>query len=688
MPVTRKSTRHPVPPQRYGTQPDDDSSSGSDAGEPTLDDVPSRADPAKAPQRLFLSTLYSEIDLAIPTVLAPGQLLTTIQDLIRLARTQAFFDSVTGLTERNRSNLRRRVGAQNSKSLSAPAKLALAALKNDVRKVDSFQTLRLGEAVSRLGYPSLVSCLLAQSFRTALDTEDCELPWDSMLEGLAKNVSSLELLAKSRGFKVGDVVIASNSHFEEVLAASGTALKSIVPKGLQGAQFGVTEETVVERHQIDAQVLDPNLWVLPVDADSAATRPTITYPNSEQLWLEFPQRRDQVSFEDQHQEYIQRSIVLEHYLWPNKSQWPENDPRYAGYDGDSCLQCGTIRALIPRTRRNPTTDARFRRCDCKLTELYNFQPPLIELFDTGRMGTGVRSLQNVGTSIILGEYVGEIYPSHKAQNQDEVPARYGEGDGGMYRMGLHMVKRHATATRKRKAGEATTATSAPAAKKAKTARKRPRYDTSDPDENKNTAAAALDANEYVAYVCDSALAGNWTRYINHSCDPNTEFVTVNIGMRTTPLIKTTRNIEFGEDITVNYGPDFLANLKIACRCGLSTCLKWNPVEEGRDGAEMLGDAVEKGRGPEWIAGRTIGNLTKEARDALVRMEKVIEVTDKKVLDSAKRKRDAVMKQRGEATSKKTAAASTTGSWARKTATKKPSATTAIAKKTAAKRARS
>ena len=74
--------------------------------------------------------------------------------------------------------------------------------------------------------------------------------------------------------------------------------------------------------------------------------------------------------------------------------------------------------------------------------------------------------------------------------------------------------------------------------------------------NRSSTPADLDPDEYVEFIIDSAAKGNWTRYINHYCDPNTEFWMPNIGMRTTQLIHAIKDIQFWEEITVSYGETF------------------------------------------------------------------------------------------------------------------------------------
>ena len=609
-------------------------------------DKPSAADPDRANNRLFLSTLYSEIDLARAGP-DSAQTLTTVQNLIRLVRTTMF---VQNQPENRRAGIERRSAAL--KPTDPAVRHLLSAVADDVRNVHGLQARRLAEAVWRLGYPVLSICLWSATFRHALttgkpDTEHSCLSWDEKLTDIAENTSSLELFAKTHSLNYHGAITASDNHFQTFLLNKGNALTNDDVIGLQGGTFGIQPADVVEKHQIDPDVLNPHMWVLPLDKNAAATRPTISYSNTDQLKLENPGGEDRTEFNDRFQEDIEESIILTHYAWPNMKQWPEDDPRYAGFEDYKCEKCERKRGLIPKTRKPASKDARFGRCPCKLPDLDCYVKPLVELFATGRMGTGVRTLQNVGTDKALGEYTGEIYPSFKKGRREQQESRYGADQGSMYRLELPIVRRHATLPRKRKADETSSGTSEAVKKRQKTAKSKTKV--SNAEEKKKT-AAALDANEYVTYVIDSALKGNWTRYVNHSCDPNTEFLNTNIGMRTVPQVKTLRNFEFGEEITISYGADFLKKKQMACRCGVSSCLRWNPDDGGNEGVEFLSDAVEKGKGPTWIGGRgNRGRRTKKAaaaRAAEILLDKVIEVIDKDVIKAAKSRRNKIRKDRG------------------------------------------
>ncbi|EYE98349.1 SET domain protein [Aspergillus ruber CBS 135680] len=64
--------------------------------------------------------------------------------------------------------------------------------------------------------------------------------------------------------------------------------------------------------------------------------------------------------------------------------------------------------------------------------------------------------------------------------------------------------------------------------------------------------------------------GNWTRFINHSCDASTKFEVMAIGKRLVVVIQAKREIVMFEEITVHYGDDYWNDQ--ACQCGSSECV--------------------------------------------------------------------------------------------------------------------
>jgi SET domain-containing protein len=65
------------------------------------------------------------------------------------------------------------------------------------------------------------------------------------------------------------------------------------------------------------------------------------------------------------------------------------------------------------------------------------------------------------------------------------------------------------------------------------------------------------------WTVDGYPRANIARYANHSCKPNMEVEIV----RKRILLRTIRSIEPGDELTYNYGRDYLANYIPVCKCG-------------------------------------------------------------------------------------------------------------------------
>lgn len=71
------------------------------------------------------------------------------------------------------------------------------------------------------------------------------------------------------------------------------------------------------------------------------------------------------------------------------------------------------------------------------------------------------------------------------------------------------------------------------------------------------------------WTVDGTSRSNIARYFNHSCNPNAESLT--IGKRI--FIKSTKNIEPGDEIVYDYGTDYLKNVIGRSNCLCSRCRK-------------------------------------------------------------------------------------------------------------------
>ncbi|KAF2816512.1 SET domain-containing protein [Mytilinidion resinicola] len=94
-----------------------------------------------------------------------------------------------------------------------------------------------------------------------------------------------------------------------------------------------------------------------------------------------------------------------------------------------------------------------------------------------------------------------------------------------------------------------------------------------------------------AYI-DVWKYGSWTRFINHSCEPNTEFLEARVGRTRLLTCETTQKIKAGRQVTVDYGEGFFESDN-KCRCGTKSCD--NPYQEGdsADEEEEMDSADEE-----------------------------------------------------------------------------------------------
>lgn len=69
---------------------------------------------------------------------------------------------------------------------------------------------------------------------------------------------------------------------------------------------------------------------------------------------------------------------------------------------------------------------------------------------------------------------------------------------------------------------------------------------------------------------DASAGGNWTRFLNHSCEPNCSFArTLRCGYTRVIYARTKRHIRAGEQLFVDYGRDYFEG--VGCRCGSKRC---------------------------------------------------------------------------------------------------------------------
>ena len=145
-------------------------------------------------------------------------------------------------------------------------------------------------------------------------------------------------------------------------------------------------------------------------------------------------------------------------------------------------------------------------CECSFFTSQDIWHPLVELREYGHRGVGIRALERIPKRAILNEYVGEILPEDYA-------------DDPVYGLDISL-----------------------------------------PGYRNNEVVATISAKQY----------GNWTRFINHSCDSSTQFRTVTMGGRHRTVVQTVREIEIFEELTIDYGDAYWRDRE--CECGAEKCV--------------------------------------------------------------------------------------------------------------------
>ena len=541
------------------------------------------------PKATFFGNLYSEVARAAqPAQTRTRSQLNRVDALLRLARTTHFLNTIR--RPRRRRCCQDLISLKDLQSNAAMQRI-LRDVAEDVERVDSLLASRLEACVTSLGYPVLSICLHSSTFCTTITSTDSNdrTQWGHKLKELALSSSSLELFAKTRQLDFEAPIHASDDHFRAIVLRHSSAFTNEELQYLTGARFGIRGTETRIRHLIEPEASNPHLWILPGDNSVGAHRPRYECRNDKKLREAYPGSRDNRLFSRFHED-IQQSVVLSDYKWPQQDFWPEQDPRYAGFEEDACLVCNGTNPLIQRKKRG--LDDTYRRCECTLNDVGRYYgTPLVELYTTNLRGIGVRALQNMAKDAILDAYLGEIYPFFKKDGKGVLAPRYGAGPGAAYRLRGAISKRHPKPNAPNRARRSTTSSS-------DATPPRKRSNKQNASESISADAADLYESEYTHFAVDSTWRGNWTRYINHSCDPNTQFQSYNVGMRTEILVEAVRDIEFGEEITVHYSDDYFLSQNFACKCGVKTCKMWD--EKNKVGNQVtLANAIAQRNAPGW-----------------------------------------------------------------------------------------
>lgn len=93
---------------------------------------------------------------------------------------------------------------------------------------------------------------------------------------------------------------------------------------------------------------------------------------------------------------------------------------------------------------------------------------------------------------------------------------------------------------------------------------------SDMDDNVYSFSLDFEDSSSFAYI-DAQFLGNWTRFINHSCDASAKFELKVIGRRLRAMIVATKDVDMFDELTIDYGAFFWMNHNSLCKCGSPNC---------------------------------------------------------------------------------------------------------------------
>ncbi|ERF76618.1 hypothetical protein EPUS_04438 [Endocarpon pusillum Z07020] len=392
----------------------------------------------------------------------------------------------------------------------------------------------LNTIIDTLGWVVIAICLHSANFRTRFLEATDAVDFTERLEKLRLHKESIEFFAKSRQFDWLEVTTEQEE--QDVLLRDLNCLLTgtAIPK----------EQEINEDEAEDAR-LNADTKIAGFPNDGAG----LDHPHEWKLSadgltavrLTFLPGGGRATL--QLQSNIEHSVVLPGHRWPDRKKWIlKEEPRYRAEFDESCEACNDPGAGEGKKWR--------AGCQCSVNNLKTrlaadgaYFGDRVELRNVHPiLGTGVRALQRLPAHSLLAEYTGEIYPLYKTQQR------------GKYKNSTYLYCQ----TRRLSNGEI---------------------------EN--------------AMNIDPSIHGNWTRFINHSCRPKTDFVLYSCGEKIVTCVKVRkRAIEFGEEITIDYGKSYFENQGLACRCREDACRLWN-ADKMKDNRTTLRQARQEGFAPDW-----------------------------------------------------------------------------------------
>ncbi|CAF3418506.1 unnamed protein product [Rotaria sp. Silwood1] len=190
------------------------------------------------------------------------------------------------------------------------------------------------------------------------------------------------------------------------------------------------------------------------------------------------------------------------------------------------LNCLNMNKNGPIFECNSECHCSFELCQNRVSQKED-QSKNVEIISTSNKGYGViikKPILYPGTYI--GEYVGEVLSENKAHNRIELTKNYEHNY-------LLLYNEH--------------------------------------HQSEKIIKTFIDARYY----------GNWTRFINHSCNPNLHIVAIRIDQPTPPHFAffSLRKIEANEELSYSYGTRIDEKHSKPCYCSSSSCTGFMPYQE-------------------------------------------------------------------------------------------------------------
>jgi hypothetical protein len=182
-----------------------------------------------------------------------------------------------------------------------------------------------------------------------------------------------------------------------------------------------------------------------------------------------------------------------------------------------------------------------------------------ELRETSSRGIGVYTKRAFKKGDILGYYAGEVLPDCLNDTNND------------YLMDVPLDFDYAS---RRSSSSSWQAASENQARRLST----------QSEASSSTADLAADA----AVIIDGRRKGNWTRFINHSCDPHAHFKLSRVGDMRIMAVKADKAIPAGVELTVDYGKEYYGpQTKKICQCGTKNCVTKSRVHKKHTGVKKM-----------------------------------------------------------------------------------------------------